>query len=542
VTVVNGEITQLSVSEVETFDQCELKFWFERANDLKPDASKGQDEGTAGHAHLGHYLLTGEKPTGRKLMGKAATGAIVKGDLPKPGHPENDLLVELRFSGQEKFEANCRCGHGPEVHGKKGCDHVPVTDASFTDAECTCDGFNPRWIPLDTKETLWLGGVPWEGFIDLAFRRGPIPTILDHKFFTPCRPEISEDPYHWLKKGSDLLKTVQMPVYAKSQMPYWPDARQWELVHHYVSKQKVDSLMRRAVVTTDQINARCAEIEKTVERMKIVARAKEQTEVTGNRRSCGDYGGCPHQSICHAFKEKRTVQLTPEESAMFGDVPGLDEAPTPTTAKAPPPPAADPFDDVPGLDEPTTDEAPAPTPAKRKMLIVDEPVPGAAPIVPTPTPGTSTAPVVDPVKCGCGEVITSDNGSKLQSGAWKHIGCKLDAPPPPAPKERKGKKTPPPPPESKPEEKAPEAKSTPPVEVITVKPPPPAPATFVGERQSDRDATAAIDAAKAPAAVVEPAKAADALTEVVFTKAGKPTREALANLLENLALLVRSVA
>ncbi len=465
-TVVNGKLTQLSVSEVEKFEQCQRAWWFERANELRPDQSRAQEEGEAGHEHLALYLSTGEKPTGRKLMGKAASGAIVKGDLPKPGHPENDLLVELRFSGQEKFTEHCRCGHGPdEHHGKlKKTDDKPASKTACTHLDlgiggeepCECEGFNPEWIPLDTTQTLHLGGVPWEGFIDLAFRRGDVPEVWDHKFFSPCNPEISDDPYHWLKKPSDLIKTVQMPVYAKSQMPFWPDAKRWRLVHHCVSKKGVDSLVRSAVVTTEQINARCVEIEATVELMKVAAGATDQKQLTSApRRVCESYGGCPHQSVCSAYQEKPTVQLSPEEAAMFDDLDAPAGAPaTPAPAAAAAASEPDPFDglDIPELD----DETPAAAEEKPKprMKFIDTPAEGEP--VPQPVASPSTAPAVNPVVCKCETPITSENGSKLQDGTWKHIGCKLDAPPP-APvvaRARPGKK----PPKTEP---APKAEPTP---------------------------------------------------------------------------------
>lgn len=383
-TVENGVIKQLSVTQIESFDVtqeggCARKWWFERAVDLRAEQSKSQAEGEAGHAHLAHYFLTGELPKGRKLMGKAATGAIVKGKLPERG---DDLFVELRFDGQPKLDAA------------------------------------GNWIPLDVANTLTLAGVPLEGFIDLTYRRGPIPVVLDHKFFTPCRPEISEDPYAWLKTGPQLIRTVQMPVYALSQRPYWPDATHWRLAHHYVSKKGVDSLIRSAVFTTEQILERGREIEAVIERMKVAARAERQDDVPANPgRACDAWQGCPHQSICSAHKTKgTTVQLSPEEAALFDDMDLPETGPAPDAAPTPPVPAP---------------AAAAPAPAKvRRMPMID---------VPAPTPAPTPAPAVEtPPACACGVAITPENGSKLQSGSWVHVNCPLLAPPPaPAAKERK---------------------------------------------------------------------------------------------------------
>ncbi len=382
-TVEGGVIKQLSVTQIETFDVtqeggCPRKWWFERAVDLCAEQSKGQAEGEAGHAHLAHYFLTGELPKGRKLMGKAATGAIVKGKLPERG---DDLFVELRFDGQEKYDAA------------------------------------GNWIPLDVANTLTLAGVPLDGFIDLTYRRGPIPVVLDHKFFTPCRPEISDNPYAWLKTGPQLIRTVQMPVYALSQRPYWPDATHWRLAHHYVSKKGVDSLIRSALFTTEQILERGREIESVIERMKVAARAERQNDVPANPgRACDAWQGCPHQSICSAHKTKgTTVQLSPEEAALFDDM-DLPETGTSAPDAAPTPPVPAPV-------------AAAPAPVKvRRMAIIDVPAPSAEPVA---------APVEASPSCACGVAITPENGSKLQSGSWVHVNCPLTAPPPAPAKERK---------------------------------------------------------------------------------------------------------
>lgn len=467
-TVEGGVIKQLSVSQIEVFDHtqpggCERKWWFERANDLRPDSNKAQDEGTAGHALLANYFLTGEKPKGRTLMGKAVTGAIVKGELPKPG---TDLLVELRFDGQPKF--------GPD--GK-------------------------TWLPLDEKETLHLAGVPLEGFIDLAFRRADVPEIWDHKFFTPARPEISPDPYHFLKRGRDLIKTVQMPVYVLSQRPYWPDAQTWRIVHHCVSKKGVDSLIRSAVVHVDEVLERKVEIEAVIERMKLVAPVAEQDAVPFNRKSCDAFNGCPHQSICSAYKRRSTMhELTPEEAALFADldsvpVPGSEAAPVAAAPAAEPTPAP----------APVTEAAPPTAPKKRRAgQIID--MTGEAAATPTPS---APAPEVIPA-CACGTPITAENGSKLQSGEWKHIGCKLDAPPAPA----KAKKV------------APAKPAEAPAPVVSA----PAPVAPVAHADSPRQVIAHTDpVVNLPVATIDlPAKG--------------EARLVLADLFENIATLLRKVA
>lgn len=349
-TVENGVIQQLSVSQTESFDPtqkggCPRKWFFNVVLGLKPDVqTTSQSDGDKGHGLFANYFTTGQLPPKRAKLSKAVTGAITKGDLPKPGA---DLLVELRFDGQQKYNAA------------------------------------GEWIPLDKKETFSLGGIPWEGFIDLAYRRGPIPTVLDHKF--------SSDIHTYAKPADGLIKTVQMPVYALSQLPYWPDADRFELAHNNVARTGVDSFIRRAVVTRDQLFERRAEIEHVVKDMTVVAQVTDQKDAPHNRKSCDMWGGCAHQSVCRAFKEKTLVPYTKEEAALFAE---LDDVVVETAPETPPAVAAA-------------------EPKKRRLNIVD----ADAPKTPATTPET----------CACSAVMTPENASRLQSGVWKHIGCPLEA-------------------------------------------------------------------------------------------------------------------
>lgn len=472
-TVRDGRLVQLSVSEVESFDPaqyggCPRRWWFERAVDLRPEQTRAQAEGDAGHALLAHYFATGERPSGRPLMGKAVTAAIVKGDLPAPGP---DLQVERRFDGQPKRDAA------------------------------------GNWIPLDTSRTLAIAGVPFDGFIDLAFRRGDAPEVWDHKFFTPARPELEPDPYAYCKRGSELLGTVQMPVYVLATARHWPDARRFRIVHHYVSKRGVDSLIRGAMVELDQVLERRDEIAKTIGTMAALAAATNQDDVPHARRGgaknpCEAWLGCPHQSICRAYKGKSHVELTPEEAALFDSIPSFDEGETPAPVAAPPP---------------APPPAPAAPAAPRRHAFVDAPADDPAPApVPTVQPNAERS----PAPCACGAVITPENGSRLSSGEWKHIGCKLNATPPPPPPVANSTAAPAP-------ADAPKRRGRPPkaatAETTAPTPSPvPSPTVTNGPTLSIPIAPVELEGPRAPEA--------------------PRTREALAALLENLAVLVRSAA
>lgn len=259
----------LSASQAERFDPeqvggCKRRWFMQDVMRLElPEPEASKEDGHAGHALFAAYFR-GETLPNRSRMLKAVRGAIAKGELParEPGQ-----LVESRFDGQ------------------------PARDA------------NGERVPLDTTRTLWLGDVPWDGYVDLRFHRAGMITVLDHKF--------SSDIHTYAK--SDLLATVQMPVYALDSLRLWPEAQHVELVHHYVSRKGVDSFLRRQLVTVERVRQRGREIERLVADMLTVSQAKSPEEVPGNRASCHTWSGCPFQSRCTAFKEKPKMNLNPEE-------------------------------------------------------------------------------------------------------------------------------------------------------------------------------------------------------------------------------------
>jgi hypothetical protein len=275
-------ITALSASQAEEFDPEQVggcpRRWFmhrvERVPLPKPERSKV--DGDFGHRHFAHYYRTGLRP-GRARMAKAVKGAIDAARLPLP---EPGMLIESRFDGQ------------------------PARDATG------------ERVPLRTETTLWLGGVPWDGYVDLRFYRAGTIHIVDHKF--------SSDIHTYAKH--DLLTTVQMPVYALDSLRIWPEAEYVELVHNYVSRRGVDSLYVRQLVTVAQVRQRGEEIAGLVKRMQDAASAPSADDVPANRASCYTWSGCPFQSRCSAFKEKPKMNLNPEELEWLNVVGGGEPA------------------------------------------------------------------------------------------------------------------------------------------------------------------------------------------------------------------------
>lgn len=452
-TVVQGIIRQLSVSQAESFDHaqtggCNLRWWFDVPQGVRPEQTNQQGDGEKMHSHLAHYSLTGEAPQGRVKMGTVARRTILKGELQKPGP---DLFVEQRFSGQEKYSKTmCQCGHPIAWH-----EPADKAQHACPAAGCECAGAQAQWIPLDVSKTFKLGGVPFEGFIDLSYRRDELPTVLDYK--TSSNQE-SLDAFAKPAKG--LIKTVQMPVYVLKERARWPDAKRWRIIHHYISRTGDHSFLREAEVTLDQVLEREESIVGLIGQMSEVAKLTDQRDVPFNRKSCDTWLGCPHQSICSAYKENK-MALTATEKALFDEIDGIAPALAPEDDPLFAEPAAEPEAEDPvaaaqrALDEAKARAAAAkaPGPKRDNMKVRDVESPPSNPtfsdpeLPPPPKPEVPAAPTV---KCACGAELTPENASKLRDGTWKHIGCPNDAAPAPVPAPKPPKKTTAPKPEAAP--------------------------------------------------------------------------------------------
>lgn len=266
----------LSVSQTETYDPeqpggCPRRWWFERVDGQARPGSASAEDGTAGHALFATHLR-GEALPKRARMLKAVRGALHH--LPAPLPPQR--LIESRFDGQP-----------------------PRLEKS-------------TYSPVDIKRTLWLGGVPWDGYVDLRWCNSDTVTVWDHKF--------SSDIDAYARPADRLIRTIQMPVYALDSLRIWPDAQRFRLVHLYVSRRGVRSFVREQTVGRSEIATRIGEIAALVTRIQETARAKSQEDVPANRKACDIYGGCPHQSICTAFRRKPVYDLSEEEKALFGMV------------------------------------------------------------------------------------------------------------------------------------------------------------------------------------------------------------------------------
>lgn len=382
-------LERLSVSQVTAYsvDQpggCPRRWWFEAVQKRKPPQQASQEKGIKGHALIETYLKTGARP-GRTSMGKHVNAAIDAGMFPAPS-PE--LLVERRFTGQPRYDAA------------------------------------GALVPLDPARTpLWAAGVPFDGYIDLMYLdAGGAVCVDDHKFTSDVAGDHT-------KQAADLIKTIQMPGYALVGAALFPGATKFRLAHNYISHASSEQRDRRcAVVTLDQVRERWDAVEFTVQEMKAVARETAQGEVPFNRASCDAWMGCPHQTVCKAYKEKHMNVLSAEELEFFKVPPAAAKPAEPDTS----------FD--------FGANVAAGLPAKILETAIDNAV---AAIVPPDGPkndpalAAPKASLIMPCCSGCGVDLNPENSSQTRSGAFVHIGCTATAapiaeapkatPPPPAP-------------------------------------------------------------------------------------------------------------
>jgi hypothetical protein len=357
----DGKLIQTSVSQAELFEACARHYWFDYAKGYKDEQRTGASEGDKGHALLAEVLSSGALPAGRRRMKKAVEYALLKPNLPWTGVPRELLQVERRFDGSTK----------------------PTEE-------------NAAWPPLDYAKTLTLGGIPWDGFIDLAWVRDGVATVIDHKF--------SADIVERRRQLGKQENSTQLIVYAAALAR--TGVGRFNVGWHLISRSGTtsDVAMKNDLDGAWLVEG-CAKVAHTVGEMQKTAKATEQNDVPFNRARCFDFGGCPHQSICEAFKG-RQIMMTPEEMDVFGMAAPAVAAPVALEAPTILPPDA----------PPSSKDTPLPDKAKKKPMMIAE-VAAA--------PDGSGLPLFPSLgKCpDCAAEVTKENGSLLRSGAVKHIGC-----------------------------------------------------------------------------------------------------------------------
>lgn len=275
-TVQDGKLRFLSVSSIEKGDSskptgCLRKWWYQYLGGLKEEGSDAMAKGERLHAEIAHYLTTGENILSSQVM----AGLHM---IPEPG---DDLLVEH--------------------------DIVPVMPNGKSGIEIA---------PLRAN------GVPIVGAIDLIHKRGTnkgtdnIEEMYDPKGtievidWKSCRTLANA------KRGSELLKSIQMAGYGKYIFETNPQAELVRLSHGYFPSQGVPK-KTTIRVDRDQIDKAWEHANRVASSIGDAAKETNPDLVEANTEACISYGReCPAISVCEAAKSRNTNKFTliPAES------------------------------------------------------------------------------------------------------------------------------------------------------------------------------------------------------------------------------------
>lgn len=273
--VQDGKVRFLSVSSLEKGDSskptgCLRRWHYQYIGGIKEAPSDAMERGTRLHGEIAHYLTTGEQV----LSSQVLAGMHM---IPEPG---DDLLVEHDIV--------------PEMpNGKSGIEIAPLRAA----------------------------GIPLVGAIDLIHQRGTnkgteaIEEMYDPKGtievidWKTCRT------LNNIKKGAELLKSIQMAGYGKYIFETNPESELVRLSHGYFPQQGVP---RKTTIRVDrnQIDKSWEHANRVASSIGDAAKEPNPDKVEANTDACNAYGKeCPARSVCTAVKSNALSMFVGNELA-----------------------------------------------------------------------------------------------------------------------------------------------------------------------------------------------------------------------------------
>lgn len=303
--------TRVSVSQMNTCDDCPLKWYFEKILKLPREEHDHFKFGTVLHACLERIIL-GEEPFPEGWDADAPTGssALIRS------------LVE----------------EGVEVGAVK-----PGTDDQHVEYKFE--------IPLGEE----YDNLIFLGFIDLLDLSQSFPCVQDHKTVSGNKRARSPEGVwgRYAKTVEGLKEDRQMLLYAWVALCLYrtkyngavPDRGILLRHNQYLKRHRNDPVLgtqprvrmvggadnMRSAASVEQIEQAATDAFALVEKMIDYAKIEDWTKVPQNFDSCGKFGGCDFRSICHDgvtpedFAAKQAAMndlLTPQENDT--DAMGLD--------------------------------------------------------------------------------------------------------------------------------------------------------------------------------------------------------------------------
>lgn len=152
----------------------------------------------------------------------------------------------------------------------------------------------PQRVDEDNVEGYFkveIDGIPFRGFIDLAFHDYDIPEVWDHKTTTDFR---------WMKTDEDLVEDVQATLYAKYSMARSGKDKA-RLNWTYGKTTKSYSCKQTSVVVTEEeIEPRVQKTLETARHLQLIRESGVSAEeVPYDASACEKYGGCAYKENCN---------------------------------------------------------------------------------------------------------------------------------------------------------------------------------------------------------------------------------------------------
>lgn len=260
----------VSPSQMDTFTDCNRKWYFQSVVGIKPPSSASAQLGTAVHAALEAFVLDGKTPDER-----TKSGAIAAAGIPYARHdPTRPLVVELDMAQHPAHR-------------------------------------------------LTLAGVPIAGRIDLIDPHADPLLIQDWKTTTD---------FKWAKTEGELRKNTQAIWYSRFAIDlYGRDKARFRHVT-LLTTGKPEVQETGVTLTRSEIASAFDAYTPKVERMIATAPARDASEVAPTLTACMKYGGCFFRERCRSMGDRLRIFADPASHTPSHVVPAQEDTVNPALA------------------------------------------------------------------------------------------------------------------------------------------------------------------------------------------------------------------
>jgi len=251
-------VAKTSVSQIETFNSCNRKWWHERV------MKRGAAERTNVFGVVLHACLERAE----------------RGEDPYPKHWDSSFD---RYSGAETGR---------------------VTNTQQAQIKLLLKMAKEKgWLDLkpgskvEHEFKVPLGDDVLVGFIDVVQPAGggcdhaSLPSVDDHK---------STGAMKWAETEQDLVDNTQLLVYAKVAHP---EAEHVVLRHNVFCKDPVSVKRVEVTVNRERIDKEWDKIQQSAKKMAGLRTVTDIEQVEPNPRECNNWGGCPFKNECFPGEE-----------------------------------------------------------------------------------------------------------------------------------------------------------------------------------------------------------------------------------------------